>query len=90
MTELKVLEELEELKLNKNVLNEWKQLLNELKNFNDTQLKDYIFENMEEDSENLKKSFLEDFKDIPDKNPLKTQMLILLSRLGITIYKDEL
>lgn len=42
---------------------------------------------MTEDIEELCDQFDKDFKHIDDSDPLKTEIMILLGRLGVTFYK---
>ena len=45
-----------------------------------------ISQHDEEEIKELKKKFNEDFKDIPDTDTLKLEVLSLLGKLGINIY----
>jgi hypothetical protein len=50
------------------------------------QMKQYINETMSDDVEDLKKMFVEDFKDFPKDDPLRMEVLQTLGELGIIIY----
>ena len=45
----------------------------------------YIINNMKEDVAELEKAFREDFKDVPNDDPIKQLVMSILSILGITI-----
>ena len=52
-------------------------------------IKEYINKYLEEDKKELIEKFEEDFKNINDSDPIKIEVLSLLGKLGITIFKHD-
>jgi hypothetical protein len=50
-------------------------------------IKAFIKKNLSDDVINIKKQFDEEFKETPNDDILKREVMILLGELGITIYK---
>jgi hypothetical protein len=55
--------------------------------FDCNKVKEYVKEHMKDEVIDIQKKFKEEFKDYKRDNPLRIQVLLLLSSLGITIYE---
>ena len=65
----------------------FKEAIKALESLDTNEVKDFIKNNMKRDIEELSDQFDKDFKHIDDSDPLKTEIMILLGRLGVTFYK---
>jgi hypothetical protein len=65
---------------------EIKEMVCELEKYGKEAVDFVISQHDEKEIEELKKKFNEDFKDIPDTDTLKLEVLSLLGKLGINIY----
>ena len=66
--------------------NEIKKMVCELEKYGKEAIDIVISQHDEEEVEELRNKFNEDFKDIPDTDTLKLEVLSLLGKLGINIY----